>query len=104
MRFYIDAVVSFDIATRYGVVTKIEIVGYHKMVTAHFIDHKIGTLLQCPDERCDGRHSCPIHQITIDSSRLSVINKKDILYYVSVGMISDDIARKAIVAMDGDDK
>ena len=96
MRPYIDAVVSFDISTRSGVVTKIENVGYHQMVTVHLIDHKTGSVLQCPDERCRNSPGCPIHQMTIDSSHLMVWNKKDILYYASVGMLTDEIARKAI--------
>jgi hypothetical protein len=45
---------------------------------AHYIDTETGRPMACPDRRCNGEHTCPIHGSNITASEATPISAHDI--------------------------
>lgn len=62
-----------------------------KLHHVHYIDTKTGKLYVCPDSRCKGEHTCPIHGANCWAEQLTVLPQKDLDFYVKEGMIAKEI-------------
>jgi hypothetical protein len=54
----------------------------------HTIDHNTGLKRVCPDSRCHGEHTCPIHGTNEWANGLKPLPEHDLKYFVKEGMIS----------------
>lgn len=91
----INAIVSLECS--YGVVVEIFTHGSRTLAQVHKIDPKTGDLMVCPDERCGGKsRTCPIHSVNVDAHTLWAWLAGDINYYVAEGLVSPELARKAL--------
>lgn len=84
-------------AIGYGVVVAIFQHGSRTLASVYKIDPTTGDLMQCPDDRCGGKSdTCPIHSVNVDLHTLTAFPARDINYYVSEGLLSPALARKAL--------
>lgn len=91
----VNAIVS--LMCGYGVVVEIFTHGRRTLAQVHKIDSTTGNLMTCPDERCGGKdRTCPIHSVNVDTHTLTPYPAFDINYYVAEGLLSPELARKAL--------
>jgi hypothetical protein len=87
-------IVSLHHGQRYGVVQTPFQHGRRTLFPVHYIDPDTGKLMVCPDhERCGSTgHACPIHGANCTEDHLSKWTKQDVEFYVSEGMLDQELA------------
>lgn len=79
----------------WGVVLEKFLYGGRVLHNVHYIDHKTGGLLKCPDPRCDSKtRHCPICGRNLHESELTIPPENDLQVYVKEGMLSPVLVRK----------
>ena len=92
----VHSIVSLPDSTGYGVIMEIFPYGHRTLAAVHYIDHQTGELRECPDRvRCRHGRTCPIHGRSVDLDKLVPWPARDVVFYVSEGMISPRIAQLA---------
>ena len=84
-------VVSIKASSRYGVVKESFVHGRQTLYHVHYIDPNTGRLMECPDSRCHGEHTCPIHGSNCTEESMVPFTKADIEIYVQEGMIDTEL-------------
>ena len=93
----INDIVSVPTTTRYAVVVGFIEHGRRNLAVLHYICATTGEKMECPDrERCNHANTCPIHGLNVDANSLEAWNERDVTFYVSEGMLSPELARKAL--------
>ena len=71
-----------------------------RLYNVRYIDNKTGKLMVCPDSRCGAsktggtaNQGCPICRRNLWSDELSVLNARDLKYYVNEGMIDKSLLK-----------
>src|SRR5262245_36225034 len=52
--------------------------GDETLLHAHYVDLDTGQLMKCPDKRCSGEHTCPIHGRNIRRTEGRIVPQNDI--------------------------
>ena len=78
----IGSIVSIKPGSRYGLVKESFVHGERMLFNIHYIDSMTGKLMKCPDSRCDGGRTCPIHGQNCTESQLVPFTQADIEYLV----------------------
>ena len=89
----IGAIVSVQDSRRYGVVKESFAYGRHTLYHIHYIDPNTGRLMNCPDSRCHGEHTCPIHGSNCTEESMMPFSRTDIESYINDGMIDPELLR-----------
>ena len=84
-------VVSVQDSRRYGIVKASFPHGTRTLYHIHYIDPNTGRLMECPDTRCHGEHTCPIHGSNCTEESMVPFTKADIEVYVQEGMIDPEL-------------
>ena len=84
-------VVSIKASNRYGVVKESFPHGRQTLHHIHYIDPNTGRLMECPDFRCHGEHTCPIHGSNCTEDRMVPFTKADIEFHIKEGMIDPEL-------------
>jgi hypothetical protein len=93
----LNDIVSIPASSRYAVVIGFIEHGRRKLAKLHYIDPKTGDKMECPDHRCNGQNdACPIHGRNVDTCELEPWRETDINYYAATGMLTAELARKAL--------
>ena len=87
----IGAIVSVQDSTRYGMVKESFAHGRHTLYHVHYIDPNTGRLMNCPDSRCHGEHTCPIHGQNCTEESMVPFTKADIELCIQEGMIAPEL-------------
>lgn len=77
-----------------AVITKKFQDGEHWLHHAHYLDIATGSLMKCPDKRCKGDHTCPVHGMNVHAARK--VTPRDAKIYLKDGLISRSIAALAL--------
>jgi len=70
--------VSVGIDARISVITEEFAHGDETLFHAHYVDLMTGEKLRCPDKRCHGEHTCPIHGRNIRATDARIVSQSDI--------------------------
>jgi len=70
--------VAVGIDARICVITEEFALGSETLFHAHLVDLLTGEKLKCPDERCHGEHTCPIHGRNVRASEARLVPQSDI--------------------------
>lgn len=89
----IGSIVSVRDGSRYGVVKESFVQGRRTYYHVHYIDPDTGNVMKCPDSRCHGEHTCPIHGQNSTEDQMVPFTKADIRFYVQEGMIDPELVR-----------
>jgi len=89
----LGSIVSIKASSRYGVVKESFVYGERTLFHVHYIDSTTGRLMACPDSRCHGEHTCPIHGQNCTEAQLVAFSQTDIQYVVREGMIATELVR-----------
>lgn len=89
----VGSIVSIKASSRYGRVKETFVHGERTLFHVHYIDSTTGKLMACPDSRCHGEHTCPIHGQNCTEAQLVPFPQADIQYYVREGMIAPELLR-----------
>lgn len=86
-------IVSVRDGSRYGVVKETFDHGGRTLHHIHYIDSTTGKLMQCPDSRCHGERTCPIHGQNSTKSHIVTFTQADIELFAEEGMIDSELLR-----------
>jgi hypothetical protein len=89
----VGSIVSIKPGTRYGLVKESFVHGERRLFNVHYIDSMTGKLMKCPDSRCDGGRTCPIHGQNCTEAQLVQFTQADIGCFVQEGMIDPELLR-----------
>ena len=84
-------IVSIKASSRYGLVKESFVHGERAMFHVHYIDPQTGKLMTCPDSRCHGQHTCPIHGQNCTEAQLVPLTQVEITHFVQEGMIDPEL-------------
>lgn len=90
----INSIVTLNLNQNTGVVVEAFPYGGKTLYHVHYVDHDTGKLMVCPDTRCKGEHTCPIHGSNVEVAR--EMTRHDLLFFVREGMLDKSLLRKAI--------
>lgn len=88
------SIVSINGSSQYGVVKESFAHGGRTLYHVHYIDPMNGRLVKCPDPRCHGEHTCPIHGSNLTEDQIEPFTQADIDLLVQEGMIDRRLLRK----------
>jgi len=54
-----------------------------------YLDLKTGLPMECPDKRCKGEHTCPIHGANVPAEVIKPVPDRDLAFYRSEGLIRE---------------
>lgn len=63
----------------------------------HAIDAKTGRKVACPDKRCKGEHTCPVHGWNRWADEIRVLNKKDLKQHIQFGLLDKSYTPKEAI-------
>ena len=92
----INDVVLTGIDNRLGVVTEHFAHGGETLMHVHRVDIMTGKLFVCPDNRCRGEHTCPIHGDNVRTARQ--MSENDMAFYVKEGLLDKELMKSALKA------
>jgi hypothetical protein len=83
----IGTLVSSGISNTFCEVTEIFPHGGETLYHCHYVDLETGLPKECPDSRCHGEHTCPIHGRNERAADLKIVSENDISGYQQHGML-----------------
>jgi hypothetical protein len=89
----LNDVVTVNGGSRLAVLVERFDYGGKQLFHARYIDTKTGKMMKCPDPRCAGAHTCPIHGTNIE--RANVVPEHDLKFYNKNGMLGRGILERA---------
>lgn len=87
----VGSIVSIKANSRYGLVKESFVHGDRPLFHVHYISPQTGKLMTCPDSRCHGQHTCPIHGQNCTEAQLVPFTQTEITYFVQEGMIAPEL-------------
>mgnify|MGYP000847085993 FL=1 len=88
---HVGTIVSIKASSRYGLVKESFVHGDRAMFHVHYIDPQTGKLMTCPDSRCHGQHTCPIHGQNCTEAQLVPFTHDEIKHFIQEGMIDAEL-------------
>ena len=89
----VGMIVMVENGDRYGVVKESFDHGGQKLFHVHYIDPDTGKLIHCPDPRCQGEHTCPIHGTNCTEDQIGPFTPAEIESFVQDGLIDRELLR-----------
>lgn len=62
-----------------------------RLYHVHYIDSHTGKLMECPDSRCKGEHTCPIHGQNCWIEQIEELPERDLKFFIEEGLIAQEL-------------
>ena len=89
----VGSFVLLKASSQYGLVKESFVHGDRAMFHVHYIDPHTGKPMTCPDTRCHGERTCPIHGQNCTEVQLVPLTQAEIKHFVQEGLIDPELLR-----------
>lgn len=91
---HLGTLVSLGVTGTFAEIVEVFQHGDGQLYHAHYIDFQTGERMKCPDMRCNGGHTCPIHGRNITpqgegSPEYKIVPKRDVTQLQKLGFLAN---------------
>lgn len=89
---YLGSLVAVGVSGTFAEIAEVFQHGADQLYHLHYIDFESGERMKCPDMRCNGGHTCPIHGrnvMTDGSAPFRIVPEREIKQLQKVGFLKN---------------